>query len=348
MKLNSCLLVVILFLVSLSTYAELQLEKGISVTEQNVANLASTSLPYAASFCGWNNPCPVNTSGPLAFIQVDSQGNYYALKQDSRLVFFNVNTKLFNPGWEVNLFLDNDLEIEISRVYAEYQIEPVALNTDNLPPILGCLSQNPLRYGDINQDGPAELVIYAQDEYGALNANIFSVASKKVIFSIRLATYDAVVNDRLSLSDGEEEVASDPLANKPTDGQFLSRIAEENTRMVKGIRPAAINLSKLYFDDFDNDDVVDIVSWRKLYKTRLNQDPVKGFELDRSSLIHYKLIDGEYKKQLTESSVIQGWLTAKNLTWQKGYPSKSECPGQTDQLIPEMHDPLLNDPDVLQ
>jgi hypothetical protein len=44
---------------------------------------------------------------------------------------------------------------------------------------------------------------------------------------------------------------------------------------------------------------------------------------------------------------VKGWLTAKQLTWKKGYPSKSECAGQEGQFIPEMHDVLLNDPDVL-
>jgi hypothetical protein len=294
----------------------------------------------------WNAP-----DGPHiaeAIVESEATGIYYWLFRASSIGQFDLNQVRNLSGWPLNTFNDNDLEPEISRIYTEYQIEPSARTAENLSPILGCLYQHPLRYGDITQDGSAELVIFAQDEYGALNASIFSTASKKVIFSVRLATYDAVVNDRLVVADGEEEIASDPLANKLTDGQYLSRIAEENTRMVKGIRPAVINFSKLYFGDFDNDDVVDIVSWRKLYNTRLNQDSVKGFELDRNTLIHYKLVDGEYKKQDTESSVVKGGLTTKNLTWQKGYPSKSECPDQEGQLIPEMHDPLLNDPDVLK
>jgi hypothetical protein len=46
---------------------------------------------------------------------------------------------------------------------------------------------------------------------------------------------------------------------------------------------------------------------------------------------------------------VKGWLTSNNLTWwKKGYPSKSECAGQEGQFIPEMHDPLLNDPEVMQ
>ncbi len=93
---------------------------------------------------------------------------------------------------------------------------------------------------------------------------------------------------------------------------------------------------------------LDILVWRKVYKSNLLKDPIAGFAKLSDTYIHHKLINGEYKKQPTEQSVIKGWLEAKNLTWQKGYPSKSECPGQEGKLIPEMHDPLLNDPDMLK
>ena len=63
---------------------------------------------------------------------------------------------------------------------------------------------------------------------------------------------------------------------------------------------------------------------------------------------HYSLIDSEYKLQDTSAETVQNWLSTKNLTWQKGFPSLSECEGEEGQLIPEMHDPLLNDPDVLK
>ena len=73
------------------------------------------------------------------------------------------------------------------------------------------------------------------------------------------------------------------------------------------------------------------------------------FEKLSDSHLHYKKVNNEYQLQTdTAPETIQGWLTDKNLTWQKGFPSKSECAGQEGQLIPEMHDPLLNDPDVLK
>ena len=73
----------------------------------------------------------------------------------------------------------------------------------------------------------------------------------------------------------------------------------------------------------------------------------KGFAKKDELLVHYALVDGEYKKQSTSATTIKGWLAARQLTWQKGFPSKSECPGAEGKLIPELHDPLLNDLDVL-
>lgn len=106
--------------------------------------------------------------------------------------------------------------------------------------------------------------------------------------------------------------------------------------------------AKLYIGSYSAENAKDILIWRKVYKSNLLKDPIAGFTRLSDTYIHYKLINGEYKKQPTEQAVIKEWFTDKNLTWQKGYPSKSECPGKEGELIPEMHDPLSNDPDVLK
>jgi hypothetical protein len=301
-------------------------------------------IPVATS----NTEDPNKTGRMLGFINFDGNSDYYVVSKTPSIHLVNINEGKYLGGWVVEPFSDPELEPEIQTLYSGYEITLAPRTYENLVPGLGCYIQNPLRYGDVTGDGEMELAVFAQDEYGAFNINIFSPALKKVIFSGRIATYDARINDRLTLADGEQESASNPLANDPTNGQYLSGIAEDNTRMVKGIQTAMVGMSKIYVDDVNNDEVKDLIQWRKLYKSRQNQDPIKGFEKIRDTYIHYKLVDGEYQKQSTEQSAIQGWLTAKNLTWQKGYPSKSECPGQEGQLIPEMHDPLLNDPDVLK
>jgi hypothetical protein len=322
----------------------LDLTSGVGITAEIENALWDTSIPYAIARQGQRS---LNTNrSVIAFIEQPTF--IWSLSSDSYLLQTTRADRKVSGSWHIEPFSDPELEPEIQTLYSGYELTPTPRTYENLLPILGCYIQNPLRYGDITNDGEIELAVFAQDEYGALNINLFSPTVKKVIFSGRIATYDARINERLTLADSEQESASNPLANDPTNGQYLSGIAEDNTRMVKGIQKAVVGLSKIYIDDFNGDEVQELIQWRKLYKSRENKDPIKGFEKIRDTYIHYKLIDGEYQKQSTEQSVITGWLEAKNLTWQKGYPSKSECPSQEGQLIPEMHDPLLNDPDVLE
>lgn len=105
----------------------------------------------------------------------------------------------------------------------------------------------------------------------------------------------------------------------------------------------------MYVGHFQDKSSYDILVWRKLYHSRLNSDSIKGFQHDADLMIHYQRAEnGEYLPQDTSPETIQNWLGSNNLTWQKGFPSKSECAGEEGKLIPEMHDVLLNDPDVLK
>lgn len=131
---------------------------------------------------------------------------------------------------------------------------------------------------------------------------------------------------------------------RPT-AQYASLLHYENNSFAIGLRAYA----KLYFGDFDKDGSPDILAWRKAYRSNPGTNPVKGFTKIEENLQHFKRSStGEYLPQDTSPEIIQNWLSAKNLTWQKGFPSKSECAGEEGRLIPEMHDPLLNDPDVLK
>ena len=114
----------------------------------------------------------------------------------------------------------------------------------------------------------------------------------------------------------------------------------------------------LIVGDFDADDNPDIIKWEKVYVSNKKTESIAWNKV-RNSLTHYERdlmtqqrlgagVTGEYLPQITPDSVIENWLSANELTWQKGFPSTSECEGEEGQLISEMHDPLLNDPDVLQ
>jgi hypothetical protein len=165
---------------------------------------------------------------------------------------------------------------------------------------------------------------------------IFSTTRNEVIFSAHFWE-----SDELSSEDASRFVRE----FKPSHPYFVAGSGIDV--LVEEIFPAWRSLSKMYFDDFNNDLKHDIVLWRKVYTSKLRSEAEPGFDKVGEKLVHYSLKDGKYQLESTSSEVIKGWLATKELTWQKGYPSKSECAGQEGQLIPEMHDPLLNDPEVL-
>ena len=212
---------------------------------------------------------------------------------------------------------------------------------------IGCLSNAPLRYGDIDTNGTSELVLILDQDLV-----VFSPAQEKIIFAARFANADELQTHEVDAwFDGGLE------ANITT--QYVARSGVGNR--LNAAFAATRSFAKIYLDDFNNDGKRDIIVWRKLYESRLKTDAVNGFTLEGELFVHYQLQDGEYQLQTNAPAVdgqyawdqsqqgtVQGWLTSKSQTWQSGFPSKSECAGQEGQLIPEMHAPLLNDPDVLK
>lgn len=197
----------------------------------------------------------------------------------------------------------------------------------------GCLNKTPLRYGDIDGDSNAELAIFQND-----TVVFFSPQQGKVIFS-----YHYQLNDEMTADDAAL-VFLPPYQD--TDPQYIAGSGQDE--LVREIFPAQRSLSKIYIQDFNGDKIPDIVLWRKMYRSNLRNNSVQGFHLLAETWVHYQLTDGEYLLQDTAPETIQNWLSTAQLTWSKGFPSLSECPGEEGKLISEMHDPLLNDPDVLQ
>lgn len=221
-------------------------------------------------------------------------------------------------------FPENSLQV-IDDWEASYYSSDLYVNA-------GCLKKIPLRYGDVNDNSNKEIVVIV----GA-SIIFFSPEQEKIIFS-----YHYEMNDDLT---AEATEGSFPPPYKDNAPQFFASSGTDVLVMTQ--LPAQKSYSKIYVGDFDADQNPDILLWRKLYRSNLRNNPETGYHLLAEGGFHYELINGEYALQETLSETALGWLTSAELTWQKGFPSKSECEGEEGQLIPEMHDPFLNDPDVL-
>lgn len=202
---------------------------------------------------------------------------------------------------------------------------------DSSDPSLGCYNQKPLRYVDVDGDLQQELVLFLDD-----NFVLFSTTLKKPIFSVSLYGSDELSAD----------IAATIFENRE-DNIFQYMAYSSTGVMINGPVAATRSFAKLFFSDVNDDNEFDIVVWRKLYESRLKSDVVLGFYKVADLYVHYTLVGGEYKLQSTDQETIKDWLTAKQFTWNTGFPSESECAGQEGQLIPEMHDLLLNDSDIL-
>ena len=163
-----------------------------------------------------------------------------------------------------------------------------------------------------------------------------SPQKQAVSFSIRLAREDI----------GGTLAGNFPDYTKLPNPTALPQLISTDMRGIGN--PAMRYYAKLFFGDFDKNSKPDIVAWRKRYDSRPISDATQGYALSQQLLTHYELVNGLYKEQPTDEVTIQTWLSSNTLTWKKGYPDVSECAADNGGPIPEMSDPLLNDPDVLK
>ncbi|WP_396589156.1 hypothetical protein [Bermanella sp. R86510] len=348
---KNVLLSILLLFTSLTAYS---LDKGVGIHSDNKDSLWNTSLPYAIARQGLR--AASDDEYIAAFQNFDTY--VFGLSNSARVIKVNKDGRSLLGNWPLDawpnhLFLEGENTAAYKKINAalgEKHSEtgdPLAINASNSPAYIlsnptyetfkaGCYQETPLRYGDVDTDNTNELVLMIGKDL-----IIFSPQLGSIIFSGHYW-----LGDELSSDEAIGHFSKDMVDN--SDVQFIASSGADN--LVRELLPAKRSISKFYFGDFDDDNKSDIVIWRKIYESNLKSNPVSGFHRIAESQFHYtKDETGEYQLQTdTTSDTIQGWLTANNLTWQKGFPSKSECEGQEGELIPEMHDPLLNDPDVLK
>jgi len=298
-----------------------------------------------------------------SIVESDDSDKFYWLFKMGSVGKFDVKNSVNIGGWglfpspqdcssnqcmrsydKVRWSKDEVIEPQVIDRYSDYSQSLQPTYNANVP-TLGCLGDGPLKYGDIEGDGVSELVLYIENSW-----MIFSTTLNKVTFMTMLDVKDWLTEEQTKEHYGLHREEGAQL--DPKDAQYQSKIATyvrggDHSNANANV-PGYRGYAKLYFGDFDANKKADIIVWRKLYESYLVQDSTKGFKKISDLMVHYERVDGEYKKQETESTRIADWLENAKLTWQAGYPSKSECGGQEGQLIPEMHDALLNDLDVLK
>jgi hypothetical protein len=263
------------------------------------------------------------------YLEVDDR--YFAVSKDINLVGLRLEPKELIGIWSMSRW-ETEIKNPNLGIYTGTFSDPTyglefSLETWADRKGIGCYTDTPLRYGDFDSDGTEEVVLLLGDLERTLDLVVFSPSAEKTTFGARLALHDSRVTHTPEYSDFE----------------FVSDINQ--TSAYQALRSYA----KVYVGDFDssNETAHEIIVWRKRFLANRKDDPVRGFSIERSSFELYVLESGEYIPKDASEEDIKNWLVKNNLTWSKGYPSKSECPGEEGQLIPEMHDPLLNDPDVL-
>jgi len=334
----------ILLLSSKSASSEIVLQKGSVCRDCQGFTLAQKNTTWdLEDIAAEKNISTIDSI--VSYILSDDNASHYVLERDIFLAQINITSKTLVGPWPLSRWPHLSIPKEIDASLRNYSIKNyksrISYTTRKRNP--GCLDQTPLRFGDIESDGNPELVLFLNGEL-----IIFSPQYQRTVFAAFWET-----------DDWEREFLK--YNNKPNQHgtetiQYASKaIAHRWNVTDKAMRA----YSKIYEGSFDGDNHADILVWQKVYESNTSTE-APGFKLLSNTFKHFERdltaqatlptgVTGEYLPQETTTpEQIQTWLSSSNLTWQSGYPSLSECTGQETQLIPEMHDPLLNDPEVLQ
>lgn len=334
---------VFITLISISAFSQLNIvDFGTNVSEENVSRLAAESWEYAYSSRSQER---FNDGFAVSFLLIDNTQKLYSISRRLNLYETDYSSKLFSDSWTIERWAHEPLDQLLLSEYSGISRKFASTYGLNTRYSLGCLADTSLRYGDVDDDAVDDLVLLLGSDLV-----LFSLDHERVVFSFRYAT------DKWMDKIDTEIYFEDYGFAKPEDMPYSQWEVLADLREPD---PAFRGYGKVYTDDFDGDDHKDFIVWSKLYRSNMRRDNVDGFSLLSDSFFHFERnlsaqaesdsgITGEYLPQETSEEDIKNWLAEHNLTWSKGYPSQSECPGEEGQLIPEMHDPLLNDPEVLQ
>ncbi len=338
----------IYFLFALNSAQALELVNGTNQEfGMNFTPAQRTALPIVTKTIKENDSSGIGLS--LAFTNIVGTSNWFRLYDNMHIYGVDISEGKLLGNWPLTPWAYNHQPPEIIDRAKKYGTTASSFVTGTRYPV-GCYGDTPLNYGDLDNDKTNELIIFMGN-----TLVVFSPHDGRTIFSSWLSLDDWFhPEDSRFYFEGEygENLKT------PEDPQYESRLIHRRGKQ-EDHAPGYRGYSKIYVGDFDKDNNIDILVWRKIYLSNLEKDAQRGFTLVRNEWNHFERnlteqkatdtgVTGEYLPQDTAPETIQNWLTSANLTWSKGFPSLSECAGEEGKLIPEMHDPLLNDPDVLQ
>lgn len=329
-----------------SSQVSIGLEPGVTVEPSNINEIARTSVPYARIrkadrvYKGSDR-----SSSVAAFVGPIGGDKYFGLMRTGVLHAVDIPNDEYIGSWPLTRWEGEGSDEEVWAIYdmsrapdGERWNQARMSGGRSSAHSIGCLADSPLRYGDVTGDGDQSIVIYLGQRDHVLDWLVFSPGSESLVFSARLALEDYFEPGEKYQDQYEIQYPSQAMETRAT---------------VPGRRVYA----KLYIGDFRSDEereasdepVHEMIVWRKMYRSLDRSDSEEGFGLDEEILRRYrKTEDGAYERMSDSSESLRGVLSERDLTWPKGYPNYSECEDEEGQLIPEMHDPLLNDPDVLE
>src|SRR5690625_4972385 len=323
----NCIYGLLAVLFSSIAFGQLDSLEGQRLAPDNESVLFETSISYAIARQGQR----AVDSSALVRGFAETSTHVYSLSSKLQVVQTRVEGRIAERHWPLTRWPQETQDSDVSDIYnmegaQEGDVWHLYAHERLIRPnSLGCLANTPLRYGDIEGNGLNSLALYIGKNDQQLDWVLFSPSAGKTEFSARLALQDF----KNAPEQASVQYMSDALGHL-------------------GAMPGRRAYAKVYIDDFDGDEQQDILVWRKRFESLPSSDEREGFSLVKEVYRHYKKVEDEYQPQETDEATIKGWLAENELTWQKGYPNKSECEGEEGELIPEMHDPLLNDPDVLQ
>lgn len=223
--------------------------------------------------------------------------------------------------------------------------------------VYGCLQGYPTVLADINGDDIDDLIFVGgsgslslpNDEIIADTQLVFFVGKnfEQELLSIEL--HEEHFNFYFKEGGNRYQVVRDQINQRIKDmggpKEFI-RGTPEN------VRPGYRTFAKVYFGDFDEDDVHSILVWRRHYLSRKKNDPIKGFEFDHEEFEFYDIQGTRVSTKAINNKRGHSILDKHQLTWNDGFPSQSKCsnnegnpPKFMDYGYPELSikDPVILD-----